>query len=91
MRRVKAEFGIIGPVFRSDIILGGTALDLTERYSMDSASSRAQAQDAIAARQLSTLGHHQNPRDGRLRLNDVRQLAKQVRVGPDRGSTTGTP
>lgn len=40
MRRVKAEFGIIGPVFRSDIILGGTALDLTERYSMDSAWSR---------------------------------------------------
>ena len=36
-------------------------------------------QDAIAAHQLSILGQYQSPRDGKLRLSDVKQMFEQMR------------
>jgi hypothetical protein len=35
--------------------------------------------DAIAAHQLSVLGQYQNPRDGKLRLSDVKAMFQAMR------------
>jgi hypothetical protein len=35
--------------------------------------------DAIAAHQLSVLGQYQNPRDGKLRLSDVKAMFVQMK------------
>lgn len=35
--------------------------------------------DAIAAHQLSVLGQYQNPRDGKLRLSDIKAMFRQMR------------
>lgn len=36
-------------------------------------------QDAIAAHQLSVLGQYQNPRDGKLRLSDVKEMFREMK------------
>jgi hypothetical protein len=35
--------------------------------------------DAIAAHQLSVLGQYQNPRDGKLRLSDIKAMFEAMR------------
>lgn len=35
--------------------------------------------DAIAAHQLSVLGQYQNPRDGKLRLDDIKEMFEQMK------------
>jgi len=35
--------------------------------------------DAIAAHQLSVLGQYQNPRDGKLRLSDIKAMFRRMR------------
>jgi len=36
--------------------------------------------DAIAAHQLSVLGEYQHPRDGKLRLEDVKEMFREMKL-----------